>query len=421
MTDLPALTLTGSNRKSYFFSRILIVGLIGVILFIVFAPWRQFVTGSGKVIAFNPLDRPVNIEAPIEGRIRLLNVAEGDTILKGEIIAEIEDNDPNLLTRLKENKKQLEGRLQNEKQRLAAVQNQMEQQRLAKNEALKSAREDIAGALIEKQTAQLNFTRIENLYKKGLESQRNYEAAILRRDSAIAAFNAAEANLSQTEKTFDSAISAILASVEGTKGSIASAQRDLNNIDISVSRAGRQIVRAPRDSQVQRVPVTEGSYLTPGTLICSLIPQTDSRFVEIMVDGNDVALIQARDEEAGTPGSPVRLAFEGWPAIQIIGWPQLAINTFGGEVVFVDATDNGAGMFRVVVGPATDKVKRYGEVGDMEVPWPDHNEWLRQGVRTRAWLMLDEVPLWKEIWRQINGFPPIGDGIEEADPTKKAK
>lgn len=419
--NLPALALTGSTRKSYYFSRLLILGLIAVVIFIVFAPWRQFVAGSGRVIAFNPLDRRVNIEAPIEGRIRTLNVVEGEVIKKGEIIVEIEDNDPQLLEKLEEQKKQLERRLETERRRLNAVTSQMEQQKLAKNEALKSARENVAKARIEKETAQLNQTRVENLFKKGLESQRNHEAAILRRDSAVAAFKAAEADLIQTEKTFDSAISATLATVEAAKGGIASAERDLNNIDITVSRTARQIIRAPRDSYVLSVPVTDGSYLKPGSLVCALIPQTESRFVEIMVDGNDMPLIEARREENGKtiPGSPVRLAFEGWPAIQAIGWPQLAIGTFGGEVIFVDATDNGTGRFRVVVGPATDVVDRGN--GKMDVPWPEHETWLRQGVRARAWMMLDEVPLWFEIWRQINGFPPIGTGIEEADPTVKSQ
>lgn len=419
--NLPALALTGSTRKSYYFSRLLILGLIGVVIFIVFAPWRQFVAGSGRVIAFNPLDRRVNIEAPIEGRIRTLNVVEGEVIKQGEIIVEIEDNDPQLLEKLEDQKKQLERRLETERRRLNAVTSQMEQQKLAKNEALKSARENVAKAKIEKETAQLNQTRVENLFKKGLESQRNHEAAILRRDSAVAALKAAEADLIQTEKTFDSTISATLASVEAAKGGIASAERDLNNIDITVSRTARQIIRAPRDSYVLSVPVTDGSYLKPGSLVCSLIPQTESRFVEIMVDGNDMPLIEARREENGKtiPGSPVRLAFEGWPAIQAIGWPQLAIGTFGGEVVFVDATDNGTGRFRVVVGPATDIVDR--GAGNMSVPWPEHETWLRQGVRARAWMMLDEVPLWFEIWRQINGFPPIGTGIEEADPTVKSQ
>lgn len=419
MFDLPALTLTGSNRKSYLFSRILIIGLAAVILFVIFAPWRQFVTGSGRVIAFNPLDRTINIEAPIEGRIRVLKVVEGQPIKAGEVIAEIEDNDPNLLKNLKEQEEQLQRRLGTERQRLTAVTSKMEQQKLAKIEALKSGREKIAAARIEKETAQLNQTRVENLFKKGLESQRNHEAAILRRDSAVAALKAAEADLVQTEKTFDSTISATQAEMEAARGSIAAAERDLKNMEISVSRTSRQVIMAPRDSYVLKVPVTEGSYLKPGTLICQLIPQTDSRFVEIMVDGNDVSLLTARNEEKDLPGSPVRLAFEGWPAIQIIGWPQLSINTFGGEVVFIDATDDGTGKFRVVVGPATDKVKRYGKVGDMEVDWPDHDTWLRQGVRARAWLLLDEVPLWFEVWRQINGFPPIGDGIEEADPTLK--
>ena len=421
MTELPALTLTGSNRKSYFFSRILIVGLIAVVLFIVFAPWRQFVTGSGRVIAFNPLDRAVTIEAPIEGRIRKLNVVEGQIIKQGEIIAEIEDNDPNILENLKFQSEQLTKRLETEKQKLSAVTSKMALQKLAKDQAVRSAREKIAGAEIESKTAQLNQTRVENLFRKGLESQRNHEAAILRRDSAIALLKAAKADLIQTERTYDSAIADTLGAIEGAKGGIASAERDLNSIDITVSRTSRQIIKAPRDSIVLSVPVTDGSYLKPGTPICTLIPQTDSRFVEVWVDGNDVALIKARNEEAGTPGSPVRLAFEGWPAIQAIGWPQLAIGTFGGEVIFVDATDNGAGEFRVVVGPATDIVNRGDGNGDMEVPWPDHETWLRQGVRTRAWLMLDEVPLWFEIWRQINGFPPIGKGIEDAYPSHKAK
>lgn len=421
MTDLPALTLTGSNRKSYFFSRLLIFGLIGVILFIVFAPWRQFVTGSGKVIAFNPLDRSISVEAPIEGRIRTLNVVEGQPIMKGEIIAEIEDNDPNLLKNLKFQQEQLLKRLENEKERLRAVSEKKGFQELEKNQAIRSAQEKIAAAEIESKTAGLNFVRVENLFEKGFESRQNYEAAILRRDSATAALNAAEANLIQTEKTYDSALADTRGAIEAAKAGIASATNDLNKLDITLNRTASQVIRADRDSYVLKVPVTAGSYLKPGTLVCTLIPQTESRFVEIMVDGNDVALIKARDEKTGTPGSPVRLAFEGWPAIQAIGWPQLAIGTFGGEVVFVDATDNGSGKFRVVVGPATDIVNRGTEDGDMEVPWPDHETWLRQGVRTRAWLMLDEVPLWFEIWRQINGFPPIGNGIEEADPTQKAK
>lgn len=106
--------------------------------------------------------------------------------------------------------------------------------------------------------------------------------------------------------------------------------------------------------------------------------------------------------------------------MQMIGWPQLAIGTFGGEVVFVDATDDGMGKFRVVIGPSDDQVDRGDGKGTVAVGWPDRNRWLRQGVRANAWVMLDQVPLWFELWRQMNGFPPLMSNADgKLDPTKK--
>ncbi|MFM7605706.1 MAG: HlyD family efflux transporter periplasmic adaptor subunit, partial [Prosthecobacter sp.] len=164
--------------------------------------------------------------------------------------------------------------------------------------------------------------------------------------------------------------------------------------DAQINQNLRQIVEATTDGIVLDVEVTPGTYLRPGSLICVIIPETDSRFVEIMVDGNDLPLITPRKEENGkviSPGSPVRLAFEGWPALQMIGWPQLAIGTFGGEVVFVDPTDDGKGKFRVVVGPADDTVDRGDGKGPVQVGWPDKDRWLRQGTRANAWVMLNQV------------------------------
>lgn len=119
-------------------------------------------------------------------------------------------------------------------------------------------------------------------------------------------------------------------------------------------------------------------------------------------------LIQARETDAEgnvvRPGSPVRLQFEGWPAIQFVGWPSVAVGTFGGEVVFVDATDDGTGKFRIVVAPRPDVLERNGQTRVQN--WPK-NQWLRQGVRVDAWVLLQQLPLWKEVWRQLNAFPPI--------------
>ena len=39
-------------------------------------------------------------------------------------------------------------------------------------------------------------------------------------------------------------------------------------------------------------------------------------------------------------------------------------------------------------------------------PWPAE-QFLRQGVRAQAWVLLNQVSLGYEWWRQLNGFPPV--------------
>ncbi|MEY4170553.1 MAG: hypothetical protein RLZ94_1626, partial [Actinomycetota bacterium] len=41
---------------------------------------------------------------------------------------------------------------------------------------------------------------------------------------------------------------------------------------------------------------------------------------------------------------------------------------------------------------------------------------LRQGVRVKAWVLLRTVPLWQEVWRQLNGFPPV---VAPKEPSAK--
>ena len=84
----------------------------------------------------------------------------------------------------------------------------------------------------------------------------------------------------------------------------------------------------------------------------------------------------------------------------------LAVGTFGGVVSLVDPTDSGNGRFRMLVVPDAD-----------DAPWPD-DRWLRQGVRAKGWVLLDRVRLWYELWRQLNGFPPV---ISPEEPTRGSK
>ncbi|MFO0676564.1 MAG: hypothetical protein U0169_08525 [Polyangiaceae bacterium] len=65
---------------------------------------------------------------------------------------------------------------------------------------------------------------------------------------------------------------------------------------------------------------------------------------------------------------------------------------FAAKVAFVDATDNGAGQFRVILTPEEGAV------------WPAP-VYLRQGVRAEGWVQLGRVKLGYELWRLFSGFP----------------
>ena len=111
-------------------------------------------------------------------------------------------------------------------------------------------------------------------------------------------------------------------------------------------------------------------------------------------------------------GREVRLEFEGWPALQFSGWPSVAVGTFGGSVTVIDFVDSKNGEYRLLVTP------KEGE------EWPEQ---LRVGSGVFGWVMLENVPVWYELWRQLNAFPPSlkadpdGDGSSEKSDGKAKK
>ena len=93
-------------RASRALSRLLVVMMIvGVVLLIV-TPWQQNIPGSGRVIAFNPEERPQNIESPLDGRIVRWHVVEGQVVKKGDPIVDMTDNDPSINERLEQERDQ---------------------------------------------------------------------------------------------------------------------------------------------------------------------------------------------------------------------------------------------------------------------------------------------------------------------------
>lgn len=398
-----------------------IFGLL--ILAVVFLPWQQFIRGTGRVIAYNPLERSVTIEAPLSGRVEHAPIVEGQKVQKGDLLVQMTDNDPQLLVHLEAQRAAAVLRRDAADQRIRLLTQQIEEQERALPLAIAAATNRLEVARFAVRAAELQYERIRALHEddRGLSSRREFEIATLERDRTRADVLQAQALLERTEPDLRSAINSSLALRESARAELAAADHALTALAIQINQTGTQKILAPRDGIVLRLQATEGTFLRAGSPVCTLVPDTASRMVELWVDGNDMPLIQARTTDSNgkivRPGSPVRLQFEGWPAIQFVGWPSVALGTFGGEVAIIDPTDNGQGKFRILVAPAPDEILRDdGKVERLEWPGP---RWLRQGVRANGWVLLERVPLWFEFWRQMNGFPPALDPSKIRDDGSK--
>lgn len=378
------------------------------------APWQQTALGSGRVVAYAPQQRQQTIEAPVPGRVSRWLVQEGSRVEEGALIVEMRDNDAELLQRLATERATLETRLMNHEARVQTLEDRLSSLRRAQRaqvvsaeaevaiaqEELLGVRQKLTAVQAEREANMLNFRRQSELVKDGLSSQREVELAELaaRRseaelESANAALRAAEgkvaarkATLERTRAANQADVGAAEAALQEARNEVAGSQGQLVRLEVDISRQNAQSVRAPVTGTIMRIgPRQAGAQVARGEQLAVIVPETPDRAVELYVDGNDAALIDR--------GTPVRLQFEGWPAIQFSGWPSVAVGTFGGKVAFVDAADDGKGNFRVLV------------VADAEEPWPQPG-YLRQGVRAKGWFLLQEVRLGYEVWRRFNGFPP---------------
>jgi multidrug efflux pump subunit AcrA (membrane-fusion protein) len=414
-----ALELTHSPRRIRRLSRLLTAAFVLLLVGLVFLPWQQFVRGKGRVVAYDPLERSMTVEAPLAGRVQRSFVVEGQHVKEGDVLFELIDNDPNLLANLRQQRNSAEARRQAAERRLSSLAAQFAETERALPLAVEAARTRLDAARVASVTAQQQLERIQGLYKdsRGLASQRDYELALLERDRAVAELERARADLERAEVDVRASLNSIMASRESARADLAAAEQAEMSLDIQVNQTQMQRVVAPRDGVIFRVQATEGTFLKAGSPLCTVIPETANRMVELWLSGNDMPLVRARETDAAgnvvRPGSPVRLQFEGWPAIQFVGWPSAAIGTFGGEVVLVDPTDDGKGRFRTLVAEKPDVIEGVDGV-TKTIPWPG-DRWLRQGVRANGWILLQRVPLWFEVWRQLNGFPPaLSEDLVEA-------
>ncbi len=407
-----------------FSSRLAIKLVVLFLLIIAFVPWTQTITVTGQLSAYNPYERPQDIESQITGRIKKWHVFEGVRVKRGDLIVELEDYDPNfmapdLLSFLDQRKHALEqtrqaalGRAHQLDKRIKEMQNLVKaavpsaQARVVEAEnKVREAYQKVEAAKIAVATAELNVDRHKQLAEQGLVSQRELEVTIQSALASKADLQGAQANLRGTEQGMKAlsfgrdqvsaeVLQRLLDAEAARDASIADAAKatdQLADVSLRMSNATQRRIAsrvlAPIDGTVVKMAEAgAGETVRQGDKIVRLSPTSMDKAIEMTADGLDAPLLNV--------GRKVKILFYGIPAIPLPAWPELMAGTYSGVIKVIDQVDDGKGNFRFWVVPDPE-----------DRPWPEQSH-VRQGTKTMGWVILNRVPLWYELWRRFNLFPP---------------
>jgi len=429
-TEFSSLRLLHDASYARRFVRIC-YALFAVLLIVLFLPWTQNIRSNGDLTTYLPQDRPQAIQSVIPGRIERWYVREGQVVHQGDTIVRISEikekyMDPAMLDRLSDQIRAKEGSQSATTDKVSSLATQVRTLQKERSLSLEKARNkvrqaeiklvsdsaDIQAVLTDRDIAELQIQRADSLLRKGLISMNEQERRRLRVREASAKLTAAQNKLLTSKNELLNA-NLELGSLDAEYGTkISKAESELNtalsymyetqseiakmNIEYSglSVRSGYYYVTAPRDGQIVQARVAGiGANVSEGDVICTLLPMDPHLAVELYVKAMDVPLLER--------GRKVRLQFDGWPALVFSGWPGYSFGTFGGTVTAIDNFDTD-GKFRILIIPDTS-----------DTEWPSQ---LRVGSGVYGWVMLKDVPIWYELWRQFNGFPPdyLGTSVKES-------
>lgn len=422
--------LVQSSRFARRLARFLVYGLVASALAMAFLPWQQTSRGTGEVVAYAPQERQQTVQATAKGIIADIadGLVEGKEVEKGEFLLEIQPFAGDMVKQLNGQVQQLKAKEETAQTKADTYAQMVQGYSEARDFAVTAAEEmvEAAEAKLESKKklafgyeakelqAQLQHARQFGLWEKGLKPLKEVEKLKKEWDVAIAELESVRRDVTSLENEVDAKknelqekqrlgqtkIDSAAAMEQGALGELATIRKEIGDLKIKLKEMERLTITAPRDGTVFRLNVNEqGDTVKEGDALLTIVPEATQKAVELFVVGNDMPLVEL--------GQEVRLQFEGWPAVQFAGWPSVAVGTFSGIVSTVDATDNGKGEFRILVTPNKDE----------EQAWPS-DRYLRQGVRANGWVMLREVSLGYEIWRQLNGFPVI---VSQDEPGKEEK
>jgi len=396
--------------------------ILGGLILALFLPWTQTIRSKGLVTTLRQEQRPQDIPTVIGGRILEWKVKEGDYVKKGDtlvLLGEIKEDylDPQLLQRTKEVVDSKASATDNYKGKMQSVNEQisaLEQTREWKmkqianktfQQSLKISADslDLVAAQSDFQIKSFQFKRQQSLYDSGLvslaqleqrkqsfiESQAKKNSAQVKLDNSRQEFERLKMEQKETLKEYEEKLAKALgdryssnAQVATGEGELAKMKNQLANYSI---RNKLYAIVAPQNGQVVRAyKKGVNEIVKEGEKLLYFVPSQRELAVEIFVKPVDLTLLDT--------GQTVRVFFDGFPALVFSGWPQASYGTFSGKVMAIDNAAGPDGLFRVLVK----------EDASFK-PWP---RLLKVGAGTEGLALLNDVPLWYEFWRNVNGFPP---------------
>jgi multidrug resistance efflux pump len=396
------------NKKHYkHFNRLLkIFAFICVI--VLFLPWTQSIMSSGAVTTLKPDQRPQTIQSVIPGRIEKWYVKEGDFVKKGDTILHISEIkneylDPRLVERTNQQIQSKSSSVVSYQSKIGALNNQVAALQAEKALKLKQARlkviSDSTDLIAQRNNliiAQTQLERTETLAAEGLKATKDVEekrlkiqevqAKVIAQENKylnarvelnrIAAEYADKIAKSQSDK-FTAESNQFDAEAQVSKLENASSNYQLRN--------AMYFVTAPQNGYINKALKTGiGETFKEGEQLVGIMPSNYEIAIETYVNPIDLPLVHL--------GETFRVQFDGWPAIVFSGWPNVSYGTYGAKVVAIENFISPNGKFRILLAPDKDDHK-----------WP---EAIRVGSGARTIGLLEDVPIWFELWRKLNSFPP---------------
>lgn len=414
--------LKTSNKTYYKYFNRFLLGFSIFCIIILFFPWTQNITGKGQVTTLKPDQRPQTIQSPIPGKIEKWFVQEGDFVKKGDTILEISEVksdyfDPNLVERTEQQIKSKASSVTSYSEKVKALERQISALNLerglklqqAKNKLLQSRLKvksdsiDLEAEKINLEIAQKQYERTVTLQEEGLKAQKDVEEKSLKLQEVHAKRISQENKLLSSRNEVINAevdISGVNASfndkIAKAQSDMFTAQSDQFDTEAQVSKLENSFSNYERRKELRYVTAPQNGYINKairgglgetfkeGESLVGIMPSQYDLAVETFVEPIDLPLLHK--------GEKVRIQFDGWPAIVFSGWPNVSYGTYGGVVVAIENFISLNGKYRVLLAPDTD-----------DNPWP---EAIRVGSGAKTMALLEDVPIWFELWRKLNGFPP---------------